>query len=296
MIAFNKYYNKFNILSLILIIISLTLLIFKGLNFGIDFKGGTLIELRSSDTKINVSSLRDKFNQMNLGDVSVKNFGNETDYLVKFENKDNKKNIIEVIKKNLDQSFGNNFEFRRVENVGPKVSSELLRSGIIAISLSLILMLIYIWIRFEWQFSLGAILALFHDVIVTLGLFSLLSLEINLSIIAAVLTIVGYSMNDTVVIFDRVRENLRKYSDIKIYELTNISINETLSRTLITSVTTLLALFAIFFFGGEILKGFSFAMIVGVIFGTYSSIYIANTVLVRLNVSHRTIVKDEDKN
>ncbi len=296
MIGFNKYYNKFNFLSLILIIISLTLLIFKGLNFGIDFKGGTLIELRSSDTKINVSSLRDKFNQMNLGDVSVKNFGNETDYLIKFENKDNKKNIIEVIKKNLDQSFGNNFEFRRVENVGPKVSSELLRSGIIAISLSLILMLIYIWIRFEWQFSLGAILALFHDVIVTLGLFSLLSLEINLSIIAAVLTIVGYSMNDTVVIFDRVRENLRKYSDIKIYELTNISINETLSRTLITSVTTLLALFAIFFFGGEILKGFSFAMIVGVIFGTYSSIYIANTVLVRLNVSHRTIVKDEDKN
>ena len=296
MIGFNKYYNKFNILSLLLIIISLILLIFKGLNFGIDFKGGTLIELRSSDAKISVSSLRDRFNQMNLGDVSVKNFGNETDYLIKFENKDNKKNIIEEIKTNLDQSFGNNFEFRRVENVGPKVSSELLKSGIIAISLSLILMLIYIWIRFEWQFSLGAILALFHDVIVTLGLFSLLSLEINLSIIAAVLTIVGYSMNDTVVIFDRVRENLKKYSDIKIYELTNISINETLSRTLITSITTLLALFAIFFFGGEILKGFSFAMIIGVIFGTYSSIYISNTVLVRLNVSHRTIIKDEDKN
>ncbi len=296
MIGFNKYYNKFNILSLLLIIISLILLIFKGLNFGIDFKGGTLIELRSSDAKISVSSLRDRFNQMNLGDVSVKNFGNETDYLIKFENKDNKKNIIEEIKTNLDQSFGNNFEFRRVENVGPKVSSELLRSGIIAISLSLILMLIYIWIRFEWQFSLGAILALFHDVIVTLGLFSLLSLEINLSIIAAVLTIVGYSMNDTVVIFDRVRENLKKYSDIKIYELTNLSINETLSRTLITSITTLLALFAIFFFGGEILKGFSFAMIIGVIFGTYSSIYIANTVLVRLNVSHRTIIKEEDKN
>ena len=296
MISFNKYYNKFNFLSLALIIVSLILLIFKGLNFGIDFKGGTLIELRSSDVKINVSSLRDRFNQMNLGDVSVKIFGNETDYLIKFENKDNKKNIIEEIKKSLDQSFGNNFEFRRVENVGPKVSSELLRSGIIAISLSLILMLIYIWIRFEWQFSLGAILALFHDVILTLGLFSLLSLEINLSIIAAVLTIVGYSMNDTVVIFDRVRENLKKYSNIKIFELTNISINETLSRTLITSITTLLALFAIFFFGGEILKGFSFAMIIGVIFGTYSSIYIANTVLVRLNVSHRTIVKDEDKN
>ena len=293
MISFNKYYNQFNILSLSLVVISLFFLIFKGLNFGIDFKGGTLIELRSTDEKINVSSLRDNLNQMDLGDVSVKNFGNETDFLIKFEN-DNNKNIIEEIKANLDKSFGNTFNFRRVENVGPKVSAELLRSGVIAISVALALMLIYIWIRFEWQFSLGAILALFHDVIVTLGLFSLLNLEINLSIVAAVLTIVGYSMNDTVVIFDRVRENLRKYSGIKIYELTNISINETLSRTLITSITTLLALFSIFFFGGEILKGFSLAMIFGVIFGTYSSIYIANTILVRLNVSQKTILKDDE--
>ena len=295
MISFNKYYNHFNLVSSFLIIISLLLLVFKGLNFGIDFKGGTLIELRSNDTKINVSSLRDKFKQMNLGDVSVKKFGNNTDYLIKFENKDNKKNIIEEIKINLDKSFGNSFDFRRVENVGPKVSAELLKSGIIAISLSLAIMLIYIWIRFEWQFSLGAIVALFHDVIVTLGVFSLFSLEINLSIIAAVLTIVGYSMNDTVVIFDRVRENLRKYSDIKIYDLTNLSINETLSRTIITSATTLLALLAIYFFGGEILKGFSLAMILGVVFGTYSSIYIANTILVRLKVSQRTVLRDDDK-
>jgi preprotein translocase subunit SecF len=293
MIAFNKYYNKFNILSVTLVIVSLIFLVFKGLNFGIDFKGGTLIELRASDPKINVSSLRDTMSQMNLGDISVKNFGNETDFLIKFENSNNK-NAIEEIRSNLDKSFGNNFNFRRVENVGPKVSAELLRSGVIAISVALALMLIYIWIRFEWQFSLGAILALFHDVIVTLGLFSLLGLEINLSIIAAVLTIVGYSMNDTVVIFDRVRENLRKYSDIKIFELTNISINETLSRTLITSITTLLALLSIFLFGGEILKGFSLAMIFGVIFGTYSSIYIANTVLVRLNVSQKTVLKEEN--
>ena len=296
MIKFNRFYSQFNVLSSLLIIASLILLIFKGLNFGIDFKGGTLIELRSSDTKINVSSLRDNLKQMDLGDVSVKKFGNNQDYLIKFENKDNKKNIIEEIRSSLDKSFGNNFDFRRVENVGPKVSAELLKSGIIAISISLAVMLIYIWIRFEWQFSLGAILALFHDVIVTLGLFSLLNLEINLSIIAAVLTIVGYSMNDTVVIFDRVRENLRKYSDIKIFELTNISINETLSRTLITSITTLLALLSIFFFGGEILKGFSLAMIFGVVFGTYSSIYIANSVLVRLNVSQKTILKEEEKN
>ena len=295
MIAFNKYYNKFNILSISLVVISLFFLIFKGLNFGIDFKGGTLIELRSTDSKIDISSLRDSLNQIDLGDVSVKNFGNETDFLIKFEINNNK-NVIEEIKTHLDKSFGNNFNFRRVENVGPKVSSELLKSGVIAISVALTLMLIYIWIRFEWQFSLGAILALFHDVIVTLGLFSLLGLEINLSIIAAVLTIVGYSMNDTVVIFDRVRENLRKYSDIKIFDLTNISINETLSRTLITSITTLLALFSIFFFGGEILKGFSLAMIFGVIFGTYSSIYIANTVLVRLRVSQKTVIKEDEKN
>ena len=295
MIAFNKYYNHFNLLSSILIVVSLLLLIFKGLNFGIDFKGGTLIELRGSDSKINVGALRDRFSQMDLGDVSVKKFGNDTDFLVKFENKDNKKNIIKEIKAYLDKSFGNNYDFRRVENVGPKVSVELLKSGVIAISLSLALMLIYIWIRFEWQFSLGAILALFHDVIVTLGVFSLFSLEINLSIIAAVLTIVGYSMNDTVVIFDLVLENLRKYSDIKIFELTNISINETLSRTIITSATTLLALLAIYFFGGEILKGFSLAMILGVVFGTYSSIYIANTVLVRLRVSQKTVLREDDK-
>ena len=156
-------------------------------------------------------------------------------------------------------------------------------------------MLIYIWIRFEWQFSLGAIIALFHDIIITLGFFSLLNLEINLSIVAAVLTIVGYSMNDTVVIFDRVRENLKKFSDIKIYEITNISINETLSRTIITSITTLLALVSIFIFGGAILKGFSFAMILGVIIGTYSSIYIANPILVRLNVSQKTILKEEER-
>ena len=292
MISFNKYYNLFNIVSVILVVSSILLLVFKGLNFGIDFKGGTLIELRAADKKINISSLRDSLNNMDLGDVSVKNFGNETDFLIKFEN-NSKKNIIEDIKINLENSFGNTFNFRRVENVGPKVSSELLRSGIIAISVALAVMLFYIWIRFEWQFSLGAILALFHDVLVTLGFFSLFSLEINLSIIAAVLTIVGYSMNDTVVIYDRVRENLRKYSDIKIFELTNISINETLSRTIITSATTLFALLAIYFFGGEILKGFSLAMILGVVFGTYSSIYIANTVLVRLNVTQKTVLRED---
>ncbi len=293
MINFNKFYKLFNLISLGLVVASILLLFFKGLNFGVDFKGGTLIELRSNDKNINVTSLRQSFSQMNLGDFNVKKFGNENDFLIKIEKKDTSANAIEVIKKDLTSSLGGSFNFRRVENVGPKVSSELLKSGIIAIALSLAAMLFYIWIRFEWQFSLGAILALFHDVIITLGLFSLFSLEINLSIVAAVLTIVGYSMNDTVVIYDRVRENLRKFSDIKIYELTNISINETLSRTIITSVTTLLALVSIYLFGGEILKGFSLAMIMGVVFGTYSSIYIANPILVKLRVSQKTILKED---
>jgi preprotein translocase SecF subunit len=293
MINFNKFYKSFSIVSTLLVVISIILLSFKGLNFGIDFKGGTLIELRTQDNQTNVATLRGVFSKMNLGDVNIKKFGQDNDYLIKIEKKDTSSNIIELIKEDLTNSIGENFTFRRVENVGPKVSSELLKSGITAILLSLAAMLFYIWIRFEWQFSLGAIIALFHDVLITLGLFSLLNLEINLSIVAAVLTIVGYSMNDTVVIFDRVRENLRKYSDIKIFDLTNKSINETLSRTLITSITTLLALLSIYLFGGEILKGFSLAMIFGVIFGTYSSIYIANPILVKLRVSQKTIIKEE---
>jgi preprotein translocase subunit SecF len=293
MINFNKFYKLFNLISTFFIIASILLLFFKGLNFGVDFKGGTLIELRANDGNISVTSLRASFNNMNLGDINIKKFGNENDFLIKIEKKDTSADAIEVIKNNLSKTLGNSFNFRRVENVGPKVSSELLKSGIIAIGLSLAAMLFYIWIRFEWQFSLGAILALFHDVILTLGFFSLFNLEINLSIVAAVLTIVGYSMNDTVVIYDRVRENLRKYSNIKIFELTNISINETLSRTVITSATTLLALISIYLFGGEILEGFSMAMILGVVFGTYSSIYIANPILVKLRVSQKTILREE---
>jgi preprotein translocase SecF subunit len=294
LIPFNNFYKIFNLTSSILILISILLLFFKGLNYGVDFKGGTLIEIRTANNSISISDLRKSFNKMNLGDISVKEFGIKNDFIVKFEKKINdKENTIDNIKKDLSSLIGNSFEFRRVESVGPKVSSELLKSGIIAIALSLCAMLIYIWIRFEWQFSLGAIIALFHDIIITLGFFSLLSFEINLSIVAAVLTIVGYSMNDTVVIYDRVRENLKKYSDIKIFDLTNISINETLSRTIITSITTLLALLSIYYFGGEVLKGFSFAMILGVIFGTYSSIYIANPILVFLRVSQRTIIKEE---
>ncbi len=293
---FSKHFKKANIFSLIIFILSLLLIFFKGLNYGIDFKGGTMIELRILDKKIGISDIRSSFNKMSLGDVSIKEFGKKGDYLIKVEQTiSQQKNLIPEIKKNLIQNLQAEISFRRVENVGPKVSSELLQSGIMAIALSLAAMLFYIWIRFEWQFSIGSIIALFHDVIITVGVFSLLSFEINLSIIAAVLTIVGYSMNDTVVIYDRIRENLFKYNKLRIEETSNISINETLSRTIITSATTLLALGAIFILGGEILKGFSFAMILGVLIGTYSSIFVASPVLKFFKVSHKTLEKEEEK-
>ena len=295
LIKFSNSYKKLNIFSFLLIVFSLLILLFKGLNFGVDFKGGTLIEIRTVDS-VRISDLRDAFVNMNLGDVTVKKFGKKNDYLVKIEKKSTDENFISEINETLSSKVGSEVNFRRVESVGPKVSNELLKDGLLAITLSLAAMLFYIWIRFEWQFSLGAIIAIVHDVIITLGMFSLLSYEINLSIVAAVLTIVGYSMNDTVVIFDRIRENLKKYSKISIGEISNISTNETLSRTLITSVTTLLALSSIYIFGGAILKGFSFAMILGVIIGTYSSIFIATPILNYTKVSQKTILKDDLEN
>ena len=296
-IKFSYFYKKLNILSSILIIFSILVLLFKGLNLGVDFKGGTLIELRTESSITTIAEIRQSFLQMNLGDVAVKKFGKENDYLVKIEiTKSDDENFIKSINDKLSADLGSAVNFRRVENVGPKVSNELLRAGLLAISLSLAAMLFYIWIRFEWQFSLGAVIALIHDVIITVGIFSFLAYEVNLSIVAAVLTIVGYSMNDTVVIFDRIRENLKKYSKMSITEISDLSTNQTLSRTLITSVTTLLALFSIYIFGGAILKGFSFAMILGVIIGTYSSIFIATPVLNYTKVSQKTILKENTEN
>jgi len=296
-IKFSYFYKKLNILSSIFIIFSILVLLFKGLNLGVDFKGGTLIELRTENSITTIAEIRQSFLQMNLGDVAVKKFGKENDYLVKIEiTKSNDENFIKSINDKLSADLGSAVDFRRVENVGPKVSKELLRAGLLAISLSLAAMLFYIWIRFEWQFSLGAVIALIHDVIITVGIFSFLAYEVNLSIVAAVLTIVGYSMNDTVVIFDRIRENLKKYSKMSITEISDLSTNQTLSRTLITSVTTLLALFSIYIFGGAILKGFSFAMILGVIIGTYSSIFIATPVLNYTKVSQKTVLKENTEN
>ena len=296
-IKFSNFYKKMNIFSSILIFLSILVLLTKGLNLGVDFKGGTLIEVRTENSITTIAEIRESFLKMNLGDVTVKKFGKENDYLVKIEiTKSDDVNFIKSINDKLSADLGSAVNFRRVENVGPKVSNELLRAGLLAISLSLAAMLFYIWIRFEWQFSLGAIIALIHDVIITVGIFSFLAYEVNLSIVAAVLTIVGYSMNDTVVIFDRIRENLKKHSKISITEISDLSTNQTLSRTLITSVTTLLALFSIYIFGGAILKGFSFAMIIGVIVGTYSSIFVATPILNYTNVSQKTVLKDNTEN
>ena len=296
-IKFTNFYKRFNIFSLILALLSAFTILFQGLNLGVDFKGGTLIELRTENFQIGISEIRQSFLKMNLGEVSVQKFGNENDYLVKIQQTNSQDtNFVKKINQQISKDVGSNINFRRVENVGPKVSHELIRSAAIAIALSMLAMLVYIWFRFEWQFSLASIIALVHDVLITLGIFSILSLEVNLSIVAALLTIVGYSLNDTVVIFDRIRENLRKYSKIPIGEISDISTNETLSRTVITSLTTLLALLSIYFFGGEILKGFSFAMIIGVIIGTYSSIFVATPILNYSKVSQKSVLKGEDKN
>ena len=294
-INFSSLFKVANIISLIAVLVSIFFLLFKGLNYGVDFKGGTLLEIRIDNPNIEIQDIRNSLKIKDLGDVNVKQFGKKGDFLIKFEKSSSENDqFIGELKEEISKSLNTEVNFRRVENVGPKVSSELLKNGLTAIALSLAAMLFYIWIRFEWQFSLGSIIALIHDVIITLGIFSILSFEVNLSIVAAVLTIVGYSMNDTVVIFDRIRENLLKFSKIEINEIANISINETLSRTLITSLTTLLALLSIFILGGEILKGFSFAMILGVIIGTYSSVFVASPVLNYFKVSQKTLLKEEN--
>jgi len=268
---FLNYRKNFYILSSIAIVLSLTLLLLKGLNLGIDFKGGTLIEVSTKNT--NIGELRDILSP-NFNEVSLQEFGDEKTIIIRLQNENNQESIQTVNKVKLLIS-DKVAEFRRSEFVGPTVSSELLWKGFQAVSFALFAILIYIWLRFEWQFGFGAVVALTHDVFFTLGVLSVLNIEFSLSTIAAVLTIAGYSINDTVVIFDRVRENLRKFKKLELLDLFNKSINNTLSRTVMTSITTLLALISLFIFGGEVIKPFALTMIIGVLIGTYSSIFIA---------------------
>ena len=279
---FLKYKTFFISISLILFLSSIFFFAFKGLNYGVDFKGGTVIEMKFDNT-FSSDRLRNSLNKLNLGDVKVKEFGSNIEFLATIEKKGDN-NFISAIKNHLEKDLSQTINFRRVEVVGSKISEELTKAGIYSVVIALLLMLFYIWVRFEWQFSLGAIIALVHDVIITIGAFSIVGYEFGLSIVAAVLTIVGYSMNDTVVIYDRIREYLKKDDQKDLQELINESLNSTLSRTLKTSLTTLLALVSIYFFGGEILKGFSFALIWGVLIGTYSSIFVAAPVLIYFNV------------
>lgn len=283
-INFLRVKNIATIVSILAIISSLFFLVYKNLNFGIDFKGGTLIEIKK-DENLSIAEIRNQLSELNIGDIQIQTFGSDDIILIRIENSTNldanaDMNSIELIR----SSLGNDVIIQRTEIVGPKVSSELIQKGIIAIIIAVFLMLFYIWIRFEWQFSIGAVTALIHDVMITMGIFSFLQIEFNLSIIAALLTIIGYSMNDTVVVYDRIRENLRKYKQMNIFDLINQSLNETMSRTLLTSVTTLLALFSLYFLGGEVLKGFTLAMIIGVFIGTYSSVFIASQIILYLNV------------
>ncbi len=273
--------------SIAVIVLSVVAVAVFGLNFGIDFRGGTLLEVRMPGPA-DLATMRKSLGELGLGQVQLQTFGDEREVLIRIERQEGdaaqQQKAIELVKQRLVQEFGQDVEFRRAEYVGPKVSEELLRNGILAVLLAVGLVLVYIWFRFEWQFGAGAVFALLHDVATTIGVFAVLGLEFNLSTVAAILTIVGYSLNDTVVVYDRIRENLRRYKVLRLEEVIDRSINETLSRTLMTSLTTLLALLALFFFGGEVIRGFTFAMIWGVVVGTYSSIYIAAPILIYFNL------------
>lgn len=285
----------FFIFSIAIVVASMGLYLTKGLNYGIDFKGGILIEIQTQEPA-DISAMRSDLSALNLGEVSLQEFGEPTEVLIRVQKQEGGDVAQQEAVSAIKSILGDQVEYRRTEFVGPKVSEELLWDGILAVSLAIVAILIYIWLRFEWQFGIGAVVALLHDVFATIGVFALLGLEFNLSTVAAVLTIAGYSINDTVVVYDRVRENLRKYKKKPLAELLNNSINQTLSRTVMTSTTTLIALLALYFLGGAVIRDFSFAMIFGVIIGTYSSICLAVPLLLHLKLDRNQAAgEDEEK-
>ncbi len=301
-IEFFRFSNVLSFVSLGAIAMSIILFLIIGLNYGIDFRGGTMFMV-STPEKIKVSDIRNTLGGSNLGDISISETtdpleklsagtlaNNNSIFIIKVEKI--KGFDVEAMVKSLLQDREPNIKFLQIESVGSKVSSELVRNGMLAVFFAVISVLVYIWLRFEWQFALGAIVALIHDVILTIGVFSILRYEFNLSIVAALLTIIGYSLNDTVVVFDRVRENLRHFKSMALPKVLNMSINNTFSRTIMTSVTTLLALFALYLVGGDVIRGFTFAMIWGVLVGTYSSIFVAAKILLILDVKRNWEEKD----
>jgi preprotein translocase SecF subunit len=271
-----------------LVLLTLILLPTEGLNFGIDFRGGILIEVGMPTAAPDLAAMRSTLGELRLGEVALQEFGRPSDILIRVEHQGGGEQgqfaAVNEVKAALAERFGNDVSYRRVEFVGPKVSEDLLWAGTQATVYALIAILVYVWFRFEWQFAVGAVVALIHDAVTTLGLFSLLGLEFNLASIAAILTIIGYSINDTVVIYDRVRENLRRYKAMPLPELIDRSINETLARTVMTSLTTLLALLALLIAGGPTIRGFAIAMIWGVVIGTYSTVYVASPMVLHLHL------------
>lgn len=277
-------------LSIAAMAVSLALVAIKGLNFGVDFIGGSLIEVRHNAGPADLAVMRDKLGGLGLGAVQIQNFGTPEDVLIRIEQQPGGEGAQQEALNKVQTALGDGYTQRRTEVVGPAVSSELRTTGIIAVLASLLAIVAYVWFRFEWQFAFGTILALAHDVLVTTGIFSLFSLEFDLAIVAALLTILGYSVNDTVVVSDRIRENLRKYKKMELNELLNLSINETLSRTILTGVTTIAVLIALYIFGGEVIRNFTFAMLFGVVIGTYSSIFVAAPVLDYLGIKREVVL------
>lgn len=293
-IAFMRHRKWAFPFSIALIILSLGLFAVNGLNLGIDFRGGTLVQVKSLEGPANIGEIRDVLSNLDLGDVQVQEFGTPEDVLIRIQQQDGGEEAQQVVVEVVRGILSGSFSFERVEVVGPAVSGELTQTGILAVIASLGAVLVYIWLRFEWQFAVGAVVATLHDVILTIGMFALLQLEFNLASIAAVLTIVGYSLNDTVVVYDRVREKLRKYKRLPVVDLLDLAINKTLSRTALTSITTLLALGALYVFGGEVIASFTFAMIWGVVIGTYSSIFIAAPLLMFLKLRNTEASKAKE--
>lgn len=274
-------------ISFVLIIASIACISIRGFNFGIDFSGGILIEARMEQAP-DLGKMRDMLTDLHIGDISLQNFGTSRDVMIRVGKQQgdekNQMHTVEEIKTMLAKSFGTHIEYRKIDFVGPQVGAELIWSGTLALLLAFAGIMVYVWIRFEWQYGVGALLALMHDALLTLGFLSASHLEFNLTSIAAVLTIVGYSINDSVVIYDRIRENMRKYKKMVMDDILNVSMNETLSRTILTVTTVLLTTLALVFFGGEVLRSFSVTMLFGLVAGTYSSIYISAPVLTYLNL------------
>jgi preprotein translocase subunit SecF len=276
-------------LSALVTLISFAAFLTVGLNLGIDFRGGTLIEVQSRSGAADLAAMRTTLGGLNLGDIQLQEFGSARDVLIRFEQQAGGDEAQLAVVEKVKAAIGDQYDFRRVEVVGPTVSGELLNAGIIGVAISLFCIWLYLWFRFEWQFAVGAMIATLHDLTVIIGFYAITQVDFDLSAVAVVLTIAGYSLNDTVVVFDRIRELLRKYKKMPLNDLLDLAINSTLPRTVITGATTFLALLGLTFFGGEVLRAFTQAMLVGVIIGIYSTTFIASPILIYLGVRTQTV-------